>query len=183
MAFARQLRQPTIYHAIEHAKRLGEVTRFGFPESVYRHYERIEGFPRGLLAFGDAMCRFNPVYGQGMSVAAQEAVALRRLLSARAGEADPLDGLASPFFAAAAAAIENPWFGAAIPDFAHPQTRGTRPDNFPAMLKFGMGLIRLAARDPDVHRLTAEVQSLLKPRSAYRDPELVQRILALTGGG
>ena len=181
MAFARQLRTPTIHRAIEHAKRLGEVTRFGFPESVYRHYERLRAFPRGLLVVADAMCRFNPVYGQGMTVAAQEAVALRRLLSARAREADPLDGLASPFFAEAALVIDNPWFGAAVPDFIHPQTRGTRPDDFEVMLKFGMALTRLAARDPAVHKLTAEVQNLLKPRSAYREPELLPRILALTG--
>ncbi|HMH48708.1 MAG TPA: FAD-dependent monooxygenase [Candidatus Acidoferrum sp.] len=183
MAFARQLRTPTIFNAIEHAKRVGEPVRFGFPESVYRHYERLAVFPRGLLVVADAMCRFNPVYGQGMSVAAQEAVALRRLLSVRSGEADPLDGLALPFFAEAAGLIDTPWFGAAIPDFVHPQTRGTRPDNLEAMLKFGMSLTRLAARDPGVHKLTAEVQNLVKPRSAYLDPELVQRVLALTGGG
>jgi hypothetical protein len=130
---------------------------------------------------GDAICRFNPVYGQGMSVAAQEAVALRRLLSTRARQADPLDGLASPFFAEAASLIDTPWFGAAIPDFVHPKTRGPRPENLEAMLKFGTELGRLAARDPAVHRLTAEVQNLLKPRSAYLDPELVQRIQALIG--
>jgi hypothetical protein len=39
-------------------------------------------------------------------------------------------------------------------------------------------LIRLAARDPGVHKLTAEVQGLLKPRSVYRDRELVRRVLA-----
>jgi 2-polyprenyl-6-methoxyphenol hydroxylase-like FAD-dependent oxidoreductase len=183
MAFVRQLRTPTIFNAIEHAKRLGEVVRFGFPESVSRHYERLAAFPRGLLAVGDAICRFNPVYGQGMSVAAQEAVRLERLLSTRAREADPLDGLALPFFAQAAALIDTPWFGAVIPDFVHPKTRGTRPENLEAMLKFGAALGRLAARDPAVHRLTAEVQNLLKPRSAYLDPELLQRIQALTGKG
>lgn len=181
MAFARHLRVPTIHRAIEHAKRLGEVTRFGFPESVWRHYERLEGFPRELLTAGDALCRFNPVYGQGMSVAALEAVTLRRLLTARAGEPDPLAGLAPPFFAAAAEAIENPWFGAAVPDFIHPKTRGTRPENFEATLKFGLGLTRLAARDPAVHKLTAEVSNLLKPRSAYREAGLVERILAGEG--
>ena len=44
---ARDLRTPTIYNAIKHAERLGDVTRFGFSESVWRHFERVEGFPRG----------------------------------------------------------------------------------------------------------------------------------------
>ena len=183
MAFVRQLRTPTIFNALEHAKLQGEVVRFGFPESVYRHYERLAAFPRGLLTVGDAICRFNPVYGQGMSVAAQEAVVLRQLLSTRSDEADALDGLASPFFAEAAALIDNPWFGAVIPDFAHPKTRGTRPENLEAMLKLGTALLRLAARDPSVHKLAAEVQNLLKPRSAYLDPELVQKVQALTASG
>jgi 2-polyprenyl-6-methoxyphenol hydroxylase-like FAD-dependent oxidoreductase len=182
MAFARQLRTPTIAHAIERAQRLGEITRFGFPESVWRHYERLASFPRGLLTIGDAMCRFNPVYGQGMSVAAQEAVALRRRLAERAGAPDPLAGLAPPFFAEAATLIDTPWFGASVPDFIHPLTRGKRPENFEATLKFGMRLTRLAARDPAVHKLTAEVGNLLKPRSAYLDPDLLQRMQALTGG-
>ena len=182
MAFVRQLRTPTIARAIEHAERLGEITRFGFPESVWRHYERLADFPRGLLTIGDAMCRFNPVYGQGMSVAAQEAVALRRLLAERAGAPDPLAGLAPPFFAEAARLIDTPWFSASVPDFIHPETRGKRPDDFEAMLKFAMRVTRLAARDPAVHRLTAEVSNLLKPRSAYLDPDLLQRMQALTGG-
>ena len=179
MAFARQLRTPTIYNAIATAERLGEVARARFPASVYRHYERLDHFPRGLLPLGDAVCRFNPVYGQGMSVAAQEAQALGRLLAARAEEPDPLAGLAPLFFAEAAALIETPWFSAAIPDFVHPDTRGERPPNLEQMLKIGLALTRLAARDPAVHTLTAEVQHLLKPRSVYRDPELVQRVLAV----
>lgn len=177
LTYARELRTPTVYNAIRHAKRLGEVARFGFPESVWRHFERLEAFPRGLLPFGDAVCRFNPVYGQGMSVAAQEACLLHRLLATRAGEGDPLAGLAPAFYAEAQTLIDGPWRMAAIPDFVHPETRGQRPPDFEITLKFGLALGRLAARDPAVHKLIAEVQHLLKPRSVYRDPGLVQRVL------
>jgi 2-polyprenyl-6-methoxyphenol hydroxylase-like FAD-dependent oxidoreductase len=181
MAFAGGLRMPTIHDAIAGAKRLGEVTRFGFPESTHRHYERLDAFPRGLLPVADAVCRFNPVYGQGMSVAAQEAVALGRLLADRTG--DPLERLAPAFFGEAARLIETPWSGAAIPDLLHPATRGARPANLMELLKFGAALTRLAAEDPAVHTLTAEVQNLLKPRSVYQDPALVARVRALIGEG
>ena len=175
--FVRELRTPTIYDAIKHARRLGGVVRFGFPASVRRHFERLSTFPRGLLPVGDALCRFNPVYGQGMSVAAQEACLLRGLLSTLARERDPLARLASTFFAEAQALLDTPWAVADL-DFVFPQTRGHPPADFPERLAFGRALTRLAARDPAVHKLTAEVQALLKPRSVYRDPELLRRVKA-----
>jgi 2-polyprenyl-6-methoxyphenol hydroxylase-like FAD-dependent oxidoreductase len=179
MAYAQKLRTPTIYDAVERAERLGEVARFGFPASVCRHFEQLEAFPRGLLPFGDAICRFNPIYGQGMSVAAQEACLLHQLLRKRAETADPLAGLASAFFTGAGALIDTPWTLAAVADFAFPGTDGQRPEDFEDRLAFGKALNQLAASDPAVHKLTAEVQHLLKPRGVLRDPDLVERVKAL----
>lgn len=176
LGVARSLRTPTIYNAIRHAKPLDGVARHGFPESVRRHFERLDGFPRGLLPIGDAICRFNPVYGQGMSVAALEACLLKRLLDRPEG-GDPIAGLAPTFFAEMQALLETPW-AVAMLDFVFPETRGERPADFATTLKFGTALTRLAAEDPAVHRLTVEVQHLLKPRSVYRDPNLMQRVFA-----
>jgi len=179
LACARQLRTPTIYNAIRRAERLGDITRFGFPASVWRHFERIGAFPRGLLPIGDAICRFNPVYGQGMSVAAQEAVLLRRLLLSLEEEADPLAQLAPAFFAEACGLIETPWSSAAIPAFVFPQTKGERPPDFERTREFGAALGLLAARDAHVHKLIVEVQHLLKPRSVLRNPDLLERVRAV----
>ena len=178
LTYARELRTPTIYNAISHAKRLDGVARYGFPESVRRHFERLDVFPRGLLPIGDAICRFNPVYGQGMSVAALEACLLQRILERPGGDSNPIAGLASTFFAEVQTLLETPW-SVAILDFVFPDTRGQRPADFETTLKFGIALTRLAAEDPAVHKLTVEVQHLLRPRSVYRDPALVQRVLAM----
>jgi hypothetical protein len=129
------------------------------------------------LPIGDAICRFNPIYGQGMSVAALEACLLQRLLERLGGDTNPIAGLASTFFTEVQTLIETPW-SVAILDFVFPDTRGQRPADFETTLKFGIALTQLAAEDSAVHRLTAEVQHLLKPRSVYRDPALVQRVLA-----
>jgi 2-polyprenyl-6-methoxyphenol hydroxylase-like FAD-dependent oxidoreductase len=177
LAYARALRTPTIYNAISRAKRLGGVARYGFPESVRRHFERLEVFPRGLLPIGDAICRFNPVYGQGMSVAALEACLLKRLLEDPGKDSNPIAALAPTFFAEVQTLIETPW-SVALLDFVFPDTRGQRPLDFETTLKFGIALTRLAAEDPAVQKLTVEVQHLLRPRSVYRDPALVQRVLA-----
>lgn len=178
LAYARALRTSTIYNAVHHADHLGGVARYGFRESVRRHFERLDAFPRGLLPIADAICRFNPVYGQGMSVAAQEACLVQKILGKLARDGDPIAGLAPTFFAEVQTLIETPWAVATL-DFVFPETRGQRPADFETSLKFAIALTRLAAEDAEVHKLTAEVQNLLRPRSAYRDPALVQRVLAI----
>ncbi|WP_395675423.1 FAD-dependent oxidoreductase [Inquilinus sp.] len=178
LALARRLRTSTIYDTLKAERPLGKVHRFAFPESVWTRYERLGGFPRGLVPIGDAVGRFNPVYGQGMTLAAQGGLTLLTLLRAKAGQQDPLDGLGRAFVLALQPLIETAWSAAAVPDFAHPLTRGERPADLERSLHFTGALFRLAARDPEVHRLMVTVRHLLAPASALRDPELVRRIEA-----
>lgn len=175
--YARQLRTPTIYNAIRDATRIGEISRYVFPQSMRRHFELIQGWPRGLIPVGDSICQFNPIYGQGMSVAAKEAVLLRRLLAQSTSESDPLARLVPTFFAEVNTLLDTPWMMAAIPDFLFPATVGQRPADLQRNLKFAAALTRLAARKPDVHKLMIEVQNLVKPRSVYRRPMFMARIL------
>jgi 2-polyprenyl-6-methoxyphenol hydroxylase-like FAD-dependent oxidoreductase len=80
-----------------------------------------EALPRGYLVIGDAICSFNPLCGQGMSVAATEAKALDDSLAAG------LDGLAARFYAKASAIVDIPWLIATGEDLRYPQVEGTRP--------------------------------------------------------
>jgi 2-polyprenyl-6-methoxyphenol hydroxylase-like FAD-dependent oxidoreductase len=180
LAYAQQLRTPTIYNAVRGARQLGNVVRFGFPASVWRHFEQVEPFPRGLLPIGDALCRFNPIYGQGMSVAAQQAFLLQKLLRTQVQEPEPLAALAPAFFAGAYRLIETPWAQAAVADFSFPETKGQRPPDLARSFEFRAALTRLAARDPDVHKLMVEVKLLVKPPSVLRDPDVLKRIRAVT---
>jgi 2-polyprenyl-6-methoxyphenol hydroxylase-like FAD-dependent oxidoreductase len=179
LAYAQGLRTPTIYNAIKQAEQLGEVVRFGFPASFWRHFDRLEAFPRGLLPFGDSICRFNPAYGQGMSVAAQEARLLHELLERHGAEPDPLAGLAPSFFAESATLIETPWALAAVPDLAQPKTEGQRPEDLDQALEFTEGLFQLASQDAAVHKLLFEVLHLVRPQSVLRDPDLAERVKAV----
>jgi hypothetical protein len=177
MAFARSLRTPTVYNAIKGAKRLGQISRFGFVESTWRHFERLEIVPRGLIPLGDVICRFNPVYGQGMTVAVQQASLLHRLLGTST-ERDPLARLSKSFLSEAALLVADAWAMSAIPDLIYPQTRGERPADLDRVLGFASALSRVAAGDAAVHKLMFEVQHLLKPRRVYRDPILMEKVTA-----
>ena len=178
IAFARTLRTQTIYDAIKDATPAGPIYRFGMPCSIRRQFEKIERFPNGLLPIGDAICRFNPSFGQGMSVAAQEVGVLKRLLEARNADSDPLDGLAPAFFRAIQAVLAAPW-SVAENDFIYERTRGQCPNDFQQRMKFGFALQRVAAEDAAVHRIMAEVNNLVKPPSTLRDPQIVSRVTAL----
>jgi 2-polyprenyl-6-methoxyphenol hydroxylase-like FAD-dependent oxidoreductase len=178
MEFARELTTPTVYNAIKDAEQLGDIARFSFPESVWRLFARMEDFPRGLLPIGDAICRFNPVYGQGMSVATKEAGLLHHALQTHAVEPDPLATLAQDFLADAEKLIETPWAASALPDLIYPQTRGERPADLEERLKFQGALNRIAVRDPAIHKLLFEVQYLVKPVSALDDPKIAEKVAA-----
>jgi 2-polyprenyl-6-methoxyphenol hydroxylase-like FAD-dependent oxidoreductase len=99
--FARSLPAPYIYETIRDAEPLGDACTFRFPASSRRFYEKLGRFPEGFLVFGDAICSFNPIYGQGMSVAALESNALREEL----GKGQT--GMALRFFKRAAKVIET----------------------------------------------------------------------------
>jgi len=174
MDFVRSLRTPTSDDAVRDARPLTDIVRYKLPCSTRRHFERLASFPAGLLVTGDALCRFNPVFGQGMSVAAQEAVILGRLLA----EGVPMERLAHDFFAAIQDTIATPW-GVAVSDFVYPATRGVRPADLAQRLQYGVALTKLAAQDTEVHRLTAEVSQLRKPQASLREPSLAARVRAL----
>lgn len=111
-------------HAIAAARAaepLGEVARYRIPSNRWRRYDKMGRTPQGLLVFGDAICSFNPIYGQGMTVAAIEALILRDCL--RRG----YDKLPRRFFRASAKKIRVAWQTAVGSDLAMPQVQGHRP--------------------------------------------------------
>jgi 2-polyprenyl-6-methoxyphenol hydroxylase-like FAD-dependent oxidoreductase len=140
------------------------------------HFEKLADWPRGLVPLGDALCRFNPVYGQGMSSAALQAVLLRDLLAARRGGAQPLDGLFGAFAAAIAPTLDNIWSLSALPDLAYAHARGARPDGLQQTLDWNVAVHQAAFADVEVQRRLFEVIGLLKPASALREPAFVDKV-------
>jgi 2-polyprenyl-6-methoxyphenol hydroxylase-like FAD-dependent oxidoreductase len=177
MAFLGSLRRSTIFDAVRKARRVSDIARFAFPCSLRRHFETLQSFPRGLAPIADAISRFNPLFGQGMSVAAQEVTALSDLLRSRETSADPLDGLAEAFFQQIQPLLATPW-SIAENDFIYPQTRGQRPPDIEGRFRYGAALMQVAAQDPGVHKTMVEVNMLLKPLSTLREPEIASRVLA-----
>lgn len=171
LAFAKSLPVPDVYDGIKDAEPLDDPTSFGFPASVRRRYEHLTAFPAGLLVLGDAICSFNPVYGQGMSVAAWEAFTLREHL--RAGEVDQY-----AYFRDIGQVVDAPWAVSASGDLAFPEVEGERTPEIEQGNAF-MGLLQYAAsKDQEIVKAFMRVAGLIDPPTALMDPELVQRVLA-----
>ncbi len=120
LSFAEHYAPAHLLAAVRTGEPLGPVVQHRMPSSQWRRYDKMRRLPDGLLACGDAICSFNPIYGQGMSVAALDAVALRDCL--RRGVAD----LPRRYFRATAKAIGVAWQTGASSDLAFPEVEGQR---------------------------------------------------------
>jgi 2-polyprenyl-6-methoxyphenol hydroxylase-like FAD-dependent oxidoreductase len=170
-AYASGLPAPDIAELLREAEPLSEPFRYRFPSSLRRRYERLRRFPEGLLAFGDALCSFNPIYGQGMSVAALEAVALRECLAR--GRA----GLARRFFRRAARIVDIPWSIAAVSDLRFPEVEGRRGPMV-RFVNWYLAKLHVAARTDRVvsHAFLRLTNLLATPASVLR-PGIALRVL------
>jgi 2-polyprenyl-6-methoxyphenol hydroxylase-like FAD-dependent oxidoreductase len=174
LGYARTLPTLSVYNAIKNAKRLTGISPIAFAESRWRHFAKVPDFPNGLLPIGDAICRFNPVYGQGMTMALQEANLLFDLL--RTFDGSQLATLAPTFLTKVETLIADPWAMSAIPDFIYQETTGERPADLEDRLNFQRALGRLAVRDTELLELLTEIRHVLKPLSLLDDPSIVNRV-------
>jgi 2-polyprenyl-6-methoxyphenol hydroxylase-like FAD-dependent oxidoreductase len=184
LAFARGLRSPLIYDAIKEAEPLTPITATRSTANVWRRYERLPRWPDGFVALGDAVCAFNPVYGQGMTVAALEALALDKLLQEqrqRRPDGD-LAGLAARFQRSLPRTISPVWALSTSADRRVPGAEGDAPSRGADLLyRYTQRVLRLGTFDVYARQVVLDVIGLLKPPSALFDPRLVY--LALRKGG
>jgi 2-polyprenyl-6-methoxyphenol hydroxylase-like FAD-dependent oxidoreductase len=152
------------------AEPLDEVATHAFPASRRRRYERLSMFPAGLIALGDATSSFNPVYGQGMSVAALQAVALRNSLVSSA------DRLSRRYFKASGKIVDIAWDLAIGSDLSLPEVAGDRPIATRLSNVWVERVLKAAEHDPYVAEVFGSVTDLLAPPVVLMRPLFVWRV-------
>ncbi|MEW2359196.1 FAD-dependent monooxygenase [Spirillospora sp. NPDC029432] len=171
LAYACAIAPPEAAEAIRAAEPLGAVAAHRYASDLRNRYERVRGLPEGLVVLGDALCSFNPIYAQGMTVACLEAEVLRGCLDAGAR------GLAGRYFRAVARTLNVPWRMAVAADLAMPEVEGRRGLAVRAMNAYVERVQAAAARDTEVAEQFFRVIGLLDPPPALMRPSIVARSL------
>lgn len=172
-ALAR-LRSPLIARAVAHAEPLGPVYGNRETSNRFRHYERLPSPPAGFVAVGDAACKFNPVYGQGMTTAAMSADLLgRTVASLGLGDA----ALPARFFRAQARLAADAWSMATGADFRFPETTGTRPPFYDLSTRYLDALFAASGDDEALRTTLGNVIHMLRPARDLFSPASLWRVL------
>jgi 2-polyprenyl-6-methoxyphenol hydroxylase-like FAD-dependent oxidoreductase len=168
--FAQHLAVPDVYQALRGATTQDRPTYFRVRHAVRRHYQRLDRFPEGLVVLGDAACCFNPVYGQGMSVAAAQALILREdLRQGRRSVASLRRQMAR--------AGEVAWAMSVNSDLRLPWISGRRTPLIRAANAYTALLFRAAHHDPKVARTFFRVAHLVERPTTLARPNITARVL------
>ncbi len=171
---ASSLPHPAPARLLGSCEPLSDLTCYSFPSSRRRHFEDVTRVPGGYVALGDAICSFNPIYGQGMTCAALEAVALGELLDEYRS---PSPALSAAFYRRAAEIIATPWQFASGGDFAYPETLGDRPRGIGLLNKYSRQIQLAAQVDLDVRKAFTGVQQMVLPPSVLKRPSMIWNVL------
>lgn len=171
LEFAKSIPPQDIYEVIKDAEPLSELLPYKFPNNQRHHYEKMARFPKDYLVFGDAICSFNPVYGQGMTVAALESLALQNCL-AQGGQ-----NLQARFFKEAGKIVDIAWSIAVNNDLHITQVEEIRSLQV-RFLNWYMSKLHVAAqRDSLVAIAFLQVSSLMASPYSLMHPRIFLRVL------
>jgi 2-polyprenyl-6-methoxyphenol hydroxylase-like FAD-dependent oxidoreductase len=152
------------------AEPLGGVSVHQYPSNRWRRYDKMRRLPERFVVLGDALCSFNPIYGQGMTVAAIEATILGQCL--RAGDAD----LPRRFHRAAAKPVKVAWQTAVGSDLALPEVQGRQNLSMRLTNAYTERVLRAAEVDPLVVQDFLRVVGMVAPPAQLLHPAFVMRV-------
>jgi 2-polyprenyl-6-methoxyphenol hydroxylase-like FAD-dependent oxidoreductase len=198
IAFAEKFASQDIATVMRESTPLTEPLKYTYPESTRRHYEKLAGLPDRLLVIGDAYCGFNPIYGQGITVAALEALILRRLLSTtedsaaegRAAEGRAAEGraaggsgagLARDYFRAAGKLVDEAWETSAASDLRFPEVEGDRRRGAGLLNAYGEKFRAAASVDPALGETFLRVANMADKPAKLLSPGTVLRVFRSAG--
>jgi 2-polyprenyl-6-methoxyphenol hydroxylase-like FAD-dependent oxidoreductase len=185
-AFTRSLRHPVIADALAAAEPVTPIRAYRGTANRLCHYERMRRWPERFVALGDAVCAFNPIYGQGMSTAAVAAETLDACLcdQRRRRCPDNLDGLARRFQRRLARRNADPWMLSTGEDLRYPTTTGMRMTAVTRLQHRYLDRVAAAATwDPNTAHTYAQVLAMLVGPMALFAPRVLAAVARTRADG
>ena len=178
LRFAKSLPVPDLHDMLAAARPISDIASFGFASSQRRHYERLARFPSGLIVMGDALCSFNPIFGQGMTVSALEAKLLKDCLQTLEARHTPnLEALTCNFRTQVARVVDTPWQLATGEDLRFPQTPGRRSLKVRFLHWYTARLHRASAESGFLTERFQRVMHMLAPPSSLFARDVLAEML------
>jgi 2-polyprenyl-6-methoxyphenol hydroxylase-like FAD-dependent oxidoreductase len=179
LEFTRNLQDPSIYEAVRRATALTPIKTHHGTENRLRQFDKLIDQPENFVVLGDAFCAFNPVYGQGMTIAAMGAMALDECLRQPKSV-----NFAISFHKKLAKVTEAPWMMATSQDYRYRETEGgalTLKNRF--MHRYMDQILKLATFDTSVRCVLLQAFGMLVPPTALFRRSIVSKVVsyAITG--
>jgi 2-polyprenyl-6-methoxyphenol hydroxylase-like FAD-dependent oxidoreductase len=171
---------PEFQEALKGAEPISQPYSYRGTSSRWRHYEKLDRWPERFVVLGDAFCGFNPIYGQGMSVAAMSAVALADCVRRSNGN---LDGVAKSTLHEISRITQAIWFLATSADLEWPGTQGSATRDGPLNRlgrRYISEMLDAMLFDNTVRREFFAVNQLMKPGTALFAPGVFLRVMRQT---
>lgn len=181
-----QLSSPLMMEALQGLEPLTSPRGYRIPELYRHHFEQMERWPSGLLVLGDAFCNFDPIYGQGMTVAAIEVEMLEACLQEQRDR--PVAGFEQRVLKKMKAVVEPAWWLNVVADLQWEGVEyvGTEPLKGIAFAQKYMDLYLKHAtvqQNWDLYGLYWFVNSLLLSPREIINPQMVTTVLGSSDEG
>lgn len=168
LEFARSLERPELYDLLCSSEATGDVYRYKVPTQRWRRYDRLDRMPAGYVVIGDGICSFDPVFAQGMTIAALEAEMLEQRL--REGSFDAL-----AFAKATRQTINVAWLLSSLEAHRYPTARQTRPVGVGLLHRLADRVFACANDDPVVYRALVSIMHMDKGPGQLLKPSMLAR--------
>ncbi|MFJ5762023.1 NAD(P)/FAD-dependent oxidoreductase [Neobacillus sp. NPDC093182] len=169
---SKKLPRLDIYQEIEYATPLTKTSFYRIPHMVWRRFDKME-LPNGLLLIGDTICRIDPVFGQGMSIAILEALSLQKLLQTGARQK-----VSAAFHKKAAKIISPIWNMVITEDFRYSATTGKRPFGLSIQQWYAKNIFLLSSQNQEVYDAFVKVMNLVRPITTLMTPSIIKSVLS-----
>ncbi|WP_051430127.1 FAD-dependent oxidoreductase [Streptomyces roseochromogenus] len=177
LKFAESLQNPRLAEQIGRRTAQEPTRRYTNADNQWRLYHTVKDWPDRLLAVGDAVCVFNPVYGQGLTVAAMEAELLQGMLK-RHSASGRLDGLAGGFQKKVGRLVLGPWTLSTNSDLMW------NPEGQPLAARFAhwynTRLFHVAVKDAAVWARFVRVVNMVASPAVLFHPLVALKVLTVT---